>query len=143
MDKKTIIARLSVFTLIIAGIVILMKLIVGAADVSSKYDGFLSCMADKGVKMYGAFWCPHCQEQEADLQTSRQNMEKVGVYVECSNPDRSSTQVCLDQKIDGYPTWVFPDGSRLSGYDSSNPKKRMSELSEKSGCELPTETSTK
>lgn len=143
MDKKTIIARLSVFALIVIGIVVLMKLIVGAADISSKYDGFVQCLASKNVKMYGAFWCPHCQEQEADLQTSRQNLEKAGVYVECSNPDRSSTQVCLDNKIESYPTWVFPDGSRISGFDANESKKRMSELSEKSGCELPTETEAK
>ena len=28
-----------------------------------KYDGFARCLGDRGVKMYGAWWCPHCQEQ--------------------------------------------------------------------------------
>ncbi len=140
MDKKTAIARLGVFVIIVLGIVLLMKMIIGAADISSKYDGFMKCMADKGVKMYGAFWCPHCQEQEAALQTSRQNMTSVGLYVECSNPDRSSTQICTDNKIESYPTWVFPDGTRVSGYDEGAAKERMQLLADKSGCTLPTES---
>ncbi len=29
-----------------------------------RYDGFAKCMASKQVKMYGAYWCPHCVEQK-------------------------------------------------------------------------------
>ena len=31
---------------------------------SSKYDGFASCMTEKGVIMYGTDWCPNCQNQK-------------------------------------------------------------------------------
>ena len=29
-----------------------------------KYDAFARCLSDRGVKMYGAWWCPHCKEQK-------------------------------------------------------------------------------
>ena len=27
-------------------------------------DALASCLADKGVKFFGAFWCSHCQKQK-------------------------------------------------------------------------------
>ena len=29
-----------------------------------KLDGFAQCLKDKGAIFYGAFWCPHCQNQK-------------------------------------------------------------------------------
>src|ERR1039457_4163853 len=29
-----------------------------------KHDAFARCLKDRGVKMYGAWWCPHCVEQK-------------------------------------------------------------------------------
>lgn len=93
-----------------------------------KYDELAQCLTDKGVIFYGAFWCPHCQNQKRMFEGS----DKLLPYVECSTPDRrGQTQVCIDEKIQSYPTWVFPDGDRLS--------KEMTpvELAEKAGCSLP------
>jgi thiol-disulfide isomerase/thioredoxin len=30
-----------------------------------KYDALASCLKEKGAVFYGAFWCPHCQNQKA------------------------------------------------------------------------------
>lgn len=79
---------------------------------SSDYDSFAQCLAEKGVVMYGAFWCPHCEAQKLRFGDSFQYM----TYVECSLPDRSGqTQVCIDAKIESYPTWEFSNGSRIEG----------------------------
>lgn len=72
----------------------------------SKLDGFAKALTDSGSKMYGAFWCPHCQAQKAEFGTSKEYLP----YVECSNPDKSQTQICIDNKIESYPTWKFKDG---------------------------------
>ena len=40
-----------------------------------------SVMASKQVKMYGAYWCPHCAEQKEVLGSSYRF-----VYVECGVP---------------------------------------------------------
>lgn len=84
------------------------------------------CLTDKGVKFYGAYWCPHCAAQKKLFGRA---MSKV-TYVECAIPGdpRAQTQACKDANIEGYPTWTFPDGSRLSGEIS------LQRLAEKSGC---------
>ena len=92
------------------------------------YDAFAKCIAQTGTKFYGAFWCPHCAAQKQEFGDSEQYLP----YVECSLPDESGqTQVCIDHNIQSYPTWVFPDGSRLTG---TTP---LSQLAQKTGCALP------
>ena len=71
-----------------------------------QYDGFAKCLSDHGVKMYGAWWCPHCQEQKEKFGASF----KLAPYVECGVKGDTSkrTQVCVDAEIKHYPTWQFP-----------------------------------
>lgn len=96
----------------IAVVIILIAGAIAFAIYSSNkkgvYDGFAQCLKDQGAKFYGAFWCPHCQAQEREFGMSRQKLEAIDLYTECSNPDGASqTQVCTDNKIEGYPTWTF------------------------------------
>ncbi|MDO8460351.1 MAG: hypothetical protein Q7S74_04535 [Nanoarchaeota archaeon] len=92
-----------------------------------KYDSFAQCLTEKGVKMYGAWWCSHCQNQKKAFGSSW----KYATYVECSTPDgNSQLPVCKDAGIEGYPTWDFGGGVRLSGEVS------FDELSQRSGCPL-------
>ncbi len=92
------------------------------------YDAFAQCLSEKKAIFYGAFWCPHCQTQKAKFGTSA----KYLTYVECSTSNgQGQLQVCKDADIQGYPTWVFADGSRLSG------EVPMGTLASKTGCELP------
>ena len=91
-------------------------------------DQFTQCLKDKGAVFYGAFWCPHCQNQKKMFGRS----EKLLPYVECSAADgRGQLPLCNDKKIEGYPTWEFADGTRLSG------EIPLETLSEKTGCPLP------
>ncbi|MEK7194844.1 MAG: thioredoxin domain-containing protein [Patescibacteria group bacterium] len=93
-----------------------------------KYDAFAQCLTDKGAVFYGAFWCPHCQNQKKMFGKS----EKLLNYVECSTTDgRGQLQVCKDKNVTGYPTWEFADASRLSG------EIPLENLAEKTGCVLP------
>jgi hypothetical protein len=99
---------------------------------NNNLDAFAQCLADKGVKFYGAFWCPHCQAQKKLFGSS----EKLLPYIECSTPDsQGQTAVCKEKKIEGYPTWEFADGTRESG------ELTLSALSEKSSCPLPSDES--
>ena len=75
MEKKTTIS-IVVFTVVVLGIVALMSMVAGGAKTSTKYNDLVQCMQQKGVKFYGAFWCPHCQRQEAMLGMSRQTLEE-------------------------------------------------------------------
>lgn len=94
-------------------------------------DPFVQCIADAGAVFYGAFWCPHCQEQKKTLQ----NSAKIP-YVECSTADmRGQTPICIEKGIESYPTWIFGDGTIGNG------EQTLEQLAEKTGCELPATTS--
>lgn len=112
---------------IISLLVLVVFLIACSSSPSGDYDAFAQCLTDNGVKMFGAYWCPHCQNQEKMFGDS---WEKVN-YIECSLPGgQGQTAFCEQQGITGYPTWEFGDGSRVPGEIS------LEELSGKSGCSL-------
>ena len=92
------------------------------------YGTFAKCLTEKDVKFYGAFWCPHCQNQKAMLGDSMQYVD----YIECSLPDKSGqTPICEGAGIEAYPTWEFADGKRMEG------ELTFLQLSQLSGCRLP------
>ncbi|MBI2463656.1 hypothetical protein HYV57_01740 [Candidatus Peregrinibacteria bacterium] len=96
-----------------------------------KLDIFAQCLKDKGAVFYGAFWCPHCQNQKALFGKSA----KLLPYVECSTADgKFQLPACQEKKVQGYPTWEFFDGSRQSG------ELTLDQLSEKTTCSLPVNT---
>jgi thiol-disulfide isomerase/thioredoxin len=98
-----------------------------------KYDTLATCLKEKGATFYGAFWCPHCRDQKKVFG----NSAKLLPYVECSTPDAAGqTQICIDKKIESYPTWEFADGSRVGG--GLTPEQ----LAEKTQCPLTNATST-
>ena len=93
-----------------------------------KLDTFASCINDSGAIFYGAFWCPHCQNQKAMFGSSA----KLLPYVECSTPDgKSQVPLCTDAGVTGYPTWEFAGGERENGEVS------LERLSEMTNCPLP------
>jgi uncharacterized membrane protein len=69
-------------------------------------------LADKGVKFYGAYWCPRCQQQKAVFEASAKRLP----YVECSSGGRGSalTKACAAEKVKSYPTWIIGE-RRLTG----------------------------
>ncbi|MBI2476534.1 MAG: hypothetical protein HYV67_04835 [Candidatus Taylorbacteria bacterium] len=119
---------------IIAGIIALVIIIgllfyAGRAEGGpGKFDGFAQCLKDKGVIFYGAFWCPHCQNQKALFGSSKKYLP----YVECSTANsQGQIEICKANKIANYPTWAFADQSTTTG------EMALAALSEKTGCELP------
>jgi thiol-disulfide isomerase/thioredoxin len=98
---------------------------------NGKYNSFAQCINASGATFYGAFWCPHCQNEKKLFGNAAQFLP----YVECSTPDASGQlQVCKDASVQSYPTWVFKDGSRLTG------EVPLNQLAQKTGCPLPTST---
>ena len=124
MKTKFFIIFVVVVVLIVGGLGIFLN---KPSKESSKLDGFAQCLKQSGAEFYGAFWCPHCQEQKAEFGSSKQYLP----YVECSNTDNTQKQICIDKKIESYPTWIFKDGSILSG------KQDLKVLADKTQCVLP------
>ena len=96
---------------------------------AGEYDAFAQCLTDKGVMMYGAWWCPHCKNQKNLFGNSFKKIHSI----ECAqqgNPN-AQTRECKEARINGYPTWVFADGSRTEGEMS------FDALSKKTDCVSP------
>lgn len=92
-----------------------------------EYDKFAQCLTDSGATFYGAFWCPHCNDQKKLFGSSKNLLP----YVECSTPDgNGQSQICLDKAVASYPTWEFIDGTRQSGVMS------LEDLSLKTSCPI-------
>jgi len=95
----------------------------------STLDAFAKCTNEKGARMYGAWWCPHCAEQKDQFGFAFQHVN----YVECGieGQTHSENQQCKRSAVHNFPTWEFADGSRKEGALS------LSELSQRTGCKLP------
>ncbi len=99
-----------------------------------KYDAFATCLKDKGATFYGAFWCPHCQAQKKAFGSSAKYLP----YVECSTPDANGqTQICIDKKIQSYPTWELADGTIIPDDSPDGAGVKFETLAAKTGCVLP------
>ncbi|MDP1688943.1 MAG: thioredoxin domain-containing protein [bacterium] len=114
------------FIIFIAILVLVFVYYFWSVEQPGNLDSFASCLKEKGVEFYGAWWCPHCQNQKKLFGNSVKLLPYVECYIE---PDANNQlQVCKDKNITGYPTWIFADGSILSGEIS------IATLSEKTGC---------
>ena len=58
---------------------------------------------DNGVVKYSAYWCPNCLNQSELF--GKKAYRELNV-VECARDGiNSQTQLCIDKKIKGFPTW--------------------------------------
>ena len=123
MKKGVLIFWAAIVVIIVVG----ASLALFAKAAPGRYDQLAQCIKAQGVIFYGAFWCPHCQATKAEFGSSVQYLP----YVECSTPDgQGQTQVCQNAGITEYPTWVRPDGARMSG------EHTLAEWAAFSGCTL-------
>jgi len=107
---------------VLSGIVVIVVILIGVgvfflSQQSNKpgpLDALAKCLTEKGIKMYGTWWCPHCQNQKKAFGPSWKYIN----YVECAIGQSGQTKECKDAGIESYPTWVFPDGKRVTGEQS-------------------------
>ncbi|OGH18330.1 MAG: hypothetical protein A3F31_02965 [Candidatus Levybacteria bacterium RIFCSPHIGHO2_12_FULL_38_12] len=124
MEKKVLIGTVIISIVLIVGVIFFL----GGQNTNRKYDQFAKCLREKGAIFYGAFWCPHCQNQKKLFGSSEQYLP----YIECSTADgKGQLQACGDKHISGYPTWEFKNGERKSGEVS------LEDLAQKTSCQLP------
>ena len=93
---------------------------------------FAQALADSGTIFYGASWCPHCTEQKELFEDGQDLLP----FVEVTNYENEASlnnlnQAGIDNNITSFPTWEFPDGSRLEGLQD------LATLSTRSGVAIP------
>lgn len=82
-------------------------------------------LKEKGVTMYGAFWCPHCQRQKEMF--GREAWDIMN-YVECDRRGMNgNAAMCLKDGVDGFPTFKYKNGKELAGGEM--PLERIAKLS--------------
>jgi glutaredoxin len=123
-SQKTLAVILGSVVLVVGGLILLSQ---PHATPPGQYDSLAQCLTSKGVKFYGAYWCPHCQNQKAAIGESA--MKSID-YVECGvqGDTQAQSEACKTAGVNTYPTWVFADGTRLVG------EQTMEALADKAGC---------
>ena len=80
-------------------------------------------LTEKGAVLYGAYWCPHCQDQKKILGDGLKYIN----YVECDpQGDNAQPDKCTAAGIESYPTWII-NGQKTTG------AKSLSQLAQLSG----------
>ncbi|MGB7415279.1 MAG: hypothetical protein WA902_13825 [Thermosynechococcaceae cyanobacterium] len=95
-------------------------------------------LKSQGVKLYGAYWCPHCHEQN---ELFGAEAFEFLPYIECASDGKASQAALCETffreteektgQISGYPTWVvkgkvytgrqsLKDLAKHSGYQGSS-----------------------
>ena len=88
---------------------------------------FAKDLAASGAKLYGAAWGPFTTQQMQLFEDGGNELP----FIEVTLPDRSISDLGIDNQINAYPTWVFPDGTRNIGSLS------LEEISELSDVPIP------
>ena len=79
-------------------------------------------LKDNGVVKYSAYWCPNCLDQSELF--GKEAYKELNV-VECARDGKNSqTQLCIDKKIEGFPSWEI-NGKIIIGVQTL---KKLSEL---------------
>ena len=77
---------------------------------------------DNGVVKYSSYWCPNCLNQSELF--GKQAYKGLNV-VECARDGiNSQTQLCIDKKIEGFPTWEI-NGKLILGVLSLKELSKM------------------
>ena len=77
---------------------------------------------NNGVVKYSAYWCPNCLNQSELF--GKQAYKELNV-VECARDGiNSQTQLCIDKKIKGFPTWEI-NGKLILGVLSLNELSKL------------------
>lgn len=95
-----------------------------------KIKSFSECLAEKGMKVYGAGWCGHCQ----NLIEYFGGEESIApIFIECSDAQRNPTEhaeLCTQEGISGYPTIKIND----TDYQNA---RTFEAFAEATGCSVP------
>lgn len=68
-------------------------------------------IADSGAIFYGADWCPFCTAQKGKFGEGFSELP----FVEVTNPNHTLNAIGAANNITQLPTWVFADGTRVTG----------------------------
>lgn len=102
-----------------------------ASVVANDLVAFAKALTAANVKFYGAAWCPHCTATKGLFEDGAKYLN----FIEVTNPDKTPNAIATANNIVTYPTWVFPNSTRLEG------ERTLQEIATAAGIAIP-QTST-
>tara|TARA_Y100000589_G_C27104805_1_gene609616 strand:+ start:113 stop:658 length:546 start_codon:yes stop_codon:yes gene_type:complete len=77
-------------------------------NVSSKEKiNFAKYLSDKNIKMYSAYWCPHCNDQKQLF--GKKAVDELTI-IECAKDGKDNQyELCEEKGIEGFPSWEIDD----------------------------------
>ncbi|MGI9470361.1 MAG: Ig-like domain-containing protein, partial [Rubripirellula sp.] len=99
----------------------------GEGELAPDLVQFAKDLVDAGVQFFGAEWCPACTAQKELFQDGKNDLG----FIEVTNPDRTLNSIGIAENIAQFPTWDFPDGTRVVGLQT------LEQLSALSGVAIP------
>ena len=79
------------------------KEIIVTSESTNETIEFAKYLNDNGVVKYSSYWCPNCLKQSELF--GKQAYKELNV-VECARDGKNSqTQLCIEKKIQGFPSW--------------------------------------
>tara|TARA_B100000927_G_C16399811_1_gene442858 strand:- start:159 stop:1097 length:939 start_codon:yes stop_codon:yes gene_type:complete len=64
---------------------------------------FAKFLNEKGIVMYSAYWCPHCQDQK---ELFGKEASKELTIIECAKDGKNNKfELCQEKEIEGFPSW--------------------------------------
>lgn len=95
-----------------------------AMTVSGPKADLARCLTERGVVLYGAYWCGACRMQENLFGDAARHLNRV----ECYPEGGSYSERCQEADIEAFPCWIRGDGQKVYGV------KGLRWLAEWSGC---------
>ncbi len=78
---------------------------------------FAKFLSDNNVKMFSAYWCPHCHDQK---QLFGKKAVKNLTVIECAQDGKNNQyKLCREKQIEGFPSWEI-NGEIYSGVQDLN-----------------------
>ena len=78
---------------------------------------FAKFLSDNNIKMFSAYWCPHCHDQK---QLFGKKAVKELTIVECAKDGKDNQyELCREKEIQGFPSWEIK-GEIFSGVKDLN-----------------------
>ena len=91
---------------------------------SSQKVNFAKFLTENNIKMYSAYWCPHCHDQK---QLFGKKAVKELTVIECAQDGKDNQhKLCREKQIEGFPSWEI-NGEIYSGVKDLNDLAIMTE----------------
>lgn len=104
------------------------------SEASDNYkEALAKYLTQKGAVLYGAYWCPHCQDQKKEFGDALKYVD----YVECDpSGENANPDECKAKDIESYPTWIY-EGKKYTGIQSLSDLAQMVGFNGDSSIEQP------